>query len=64
MLVNTCYTTLKPAGMCPVISEKQGLVKQRCGLQTQIPGQLAVGVTNTAPQSLDLGQMLTCLRME
>lgn len=56
--------TLEPAGMCPVMSEKRELVKERCSLQTWILKRLAVGVTNTDPQSLDLGQMLTCWRME
>lgn len=58
------YATLHPAGMCPVTSEKRVLVKQRCSLQTWILKRLAVGVTNKAPQSFDLGQMLTCWRME
>lgn len=58
------YATLEPAGMCPVMSKKQGLKKQRCSLQTWILQQLSICVTNSAPQSLDLGQMLTCWRME
>lgn len=53
------YATSEPAGMCPVMSEKR-----RCSLKTWIVKQLAVGVTNPAPQCLDLGQMLTCWRME
>lgn len=58
------YASPEPAGICPVTSETRGLVKQRCSLQTWILKRLAVGVTNTASQSLDLGQMLTCWRME
>lgn len=46
------------------MSEKLVPVKKRCSLQTWILKQLAVGVTNPAPWSLDLGQMLTCWRME
>ena len=47
-----------------VMSEKRGFVKQGCSLQTWILKRFAVGVTNTAPHSFDLGQMLTCWRME
>lgn len=60
-LCAACTPTCSPVSCS---EGEAGACKERCSLQTQILKWRAVGVTNTAPQSFDLGQMLTCWRKE
>lgn len=52
---------------CSLVSCSEGearACKERCSLQTQILKWRAVGVAYAARRSFNLGQMLTCRRME